>query len=346
MALSRAARTFNKSPTAENFRKLADQQPAEATSWVREFGFSAKLPERLLTGIDNTLWDGTLTATQKTKKLEKLLATYERRIERAIANATQADEVSPVNLGWTTVESPAQVYSGRLVKSTNGVLQLKTAKGTYAIAGPSSTQLSTSDLSTFLGNTVSIRGYLENAAAGRGKALLVTEWTPGQHRDFVSGRVASEGEKIGIRVNDEKFVEITNPQFKSLLKDWERAGMTFPGEVKRVGKRWVFEGAQPVVNLLTSLGDPPPGTRGQYTGAITPAQGTTVKPTTITGPKVTTQGYVRRFIAGRIVAQQNRMGYPARAFEMAKAWKACDGAGTAKSAVEFFRPVADGAGQL
>lgn len=357
MALSRVARAFNKNPTVENFRRLVQERPAEAATWVRDFGGNAELPRRLIDGLDNTRWDTSLSAAEKTKKLEKLLATHGKSVERAIEKATKADELSPLNLGWSTVESEAQVLQGRLSKGANGNMSFKTSKGTYPIAQAGDSQLATRDISTFSGSTVSIRGYLEKASSGRGKALVALEWTPGQHKDFVSGRVAKEGDKLGIRVSTDKFVEITNPEFKALLASWEKVGLSFAGEVKKVGKGWVFAGPQPEqVHMLTSLGDPPAGAKGQYSGAITPSPMTSSTPTVVIGPKVDTAGYVRRFVAGRIVAPDpaaapppNPYGgaYPSRTFEMAKAWKGIDGnVGYTDDSGLQFSPVYDGAGDL
>lgn len=359
MALSRVARAFNKNPTVENFRKLAHERPAEAATWVRDFGDSAGLPRKLLDGLDSTRWDSNLSDAEKTKKLEKLLVTHGKSVEKAIAKATKADEVSPLNLGWSTAESEAQVTQGRLSKGANGNVSLKTSKGTFAIAQAGDSQLATRDISTFAGSTVSIRGYLEKASTGRGRALVALEWTPGQHKDFVSGRVAKDGEKIGIRVSTDKFVEITNPEFKALLQSWEKVGLSFAGDVKKAGKGWVFDGPQPdEVHMLTSLGDPPAGAKGQYSGAITPSPMTSSTPTVIIGPKVDTTGYVRRFVAGRIVAPDpaataalppNPYGtmYPSRTFEMAKAWKGIDGnVGYSNDSGLQFSPVYDGAGNL
>lgn len=352
MALSRAARAFNKNPTVENYQKLAREQPAEAAAWVRDFSSSAGLPQRLREGIDQTRWDGALTAAEKTKKLEKLLATNEPRITRAIAKAIEADAVSPVNLGWTTAEATAQVLQGR-VGLKDGVLEFRTAKGTFELAD-GETQIATRDIATFRGSTLSVRGYIEKASSGKGRTLTPQEWTPGQHADFVSGRIERDGNKVGIKVNDEKFVELTHPETKKLFADWERVGFSFAGEVKQVGKRWVYDGAPPeTVHMLTSLGDPPAGgPKGQYTGAITPSPLTSSTPTTITGPRVETQGYVRRFVAGHIVPPPANApapapgGYPTRTFEMTKAWRPIDGRTDYRDSGVAFSPLYDGAGDL
>lgn len=351
MALSRLARSFNKTPTVENFKKLAQAKPAEAASWLENFGGSDKLPQRLVQGLQNTRWDQRLTPAEKLAKMEKLLGTHEASISRAITTAIKADEASPVDLGWSSVQTAPDVVKGRLQKSSTGELTLKTSKGNIAISASLDSQLATNDISTFLGSTVSIRGFFGTKSGGKGKTLTAMEWTVGQPRDFVCGRVEVSGNKVGIRVSSEKFVEVTHPEFKAQLKSFERTGFTFAGEVRQDGKRWVFEGPQPEeIHMLTSLGDPPSGANGQYTGAITPSPMSSSTPTTITGPRISTQGYQRRFIAGKIVTPGPSDGlssFPARAFEMSKAWKTMSGstAYSNDSGIEFS-PVYDGAGQL
>ena len=84
------------------------------------------------------------------------------------------------------------------------------------------------DVMAFAGKQVSIRGHLDES----GKTVRVTEFAPGNAKDFTTGRVLVQGNQVLVRTRGRGFVEVTDPKLKAELGAHNNLGVILTGETK------------------------------------------------------------------------------------------------------------------
>lgn len=82
------------------------------------------------------------------------------------------------------------------------------------------------DVMAFADQEVTIRGFLDQS----GKALRVTEFSPGKVQDFVSGRVVVSGDDVQIRARGRGLISVKDKALKAELKQHNNLGVILEGK--------------------------------------------------------------------------------------------------------------------
>lgn len=244
--LSPAARKFSSAvPTPAAFRQLAKAEPHLAATWLVRFADCA--------GLTGGAIDQLKALEQKKFQSEpKRAAAFEAFFND---NAKLADMVDLANvqtarattLGFTVVDPGAAKKPALLtgtVKMTGGVLQLEVAGKTYKVdsanwqASLQFEYFEANALGAFDGKTVTVKAY----PTGTDDLIAVEEFSPGVGTDFVSGRLQQQGDKMGVRVRPDKWVEIADPTLQKTLRGLPKLGVILPGKVVQEGDKFVLKG--------------------------------------------------------------------------------------------------------
>lgn len=258
-SVTSAARGFDQSAkTGADLKKFWSEDPAGAATWLSEVARGSTNAPPALAELAK--------AAKLNAPADQLQAIVTRlftadqglfdSIGTAIATA-QAQAAGQANMGWTAAPAAAGAvgpaadalptaanFVGHLQKNDQGVVQFKTATGTYDV------DLSTTDWREEI-ETAFMRDKngqpqlmtMKGFPSVDGKRIYAQQFAPGSDPNFIAARVRVEGDKvylatIGWGASDK--IEVTNPEFKKLLKgddaqglaNYSPAGMILPGNVK------------------------------------------------------------------------------------------------------------------
>lgn len=234
--VSAAGRAFTSQPvTRESFEKYLKAAPKEAVTYAARLSEVLELKAPALTKLRAEAATGALTADHLTQAVQTALL--------GAVDLARTQQARAETLGWTA-ESPnrpmAPVVSGTLGQ-TGATLTLETERGTFTLESPNfgdgNTYLEHTLLRSFVGKTVSVAAWPAATLDGS-KRLSVESFAPGAGGPFVSGRLATDGAKVSIRVfpGDGGLVEIRTPALAQRLSELAQLGIILPLPVKHDAK--------------------------------------------------------------------------------------------------------------
>lgn len=217
--------------TPQAFQALVKQDPAGAKAWLKQVAAHA----------DNALSAEQLAAVNKALELKTdafakaplpLDALFGTAAVGAVGDNPALD--LPVIHGKLTVDRGAKVQTGeqgyrewpdlKLTLTTDDGRKLS-LESDHNSRSDIFQFIPGSDVMAFAGQDVSLRGHLDEA----GRALRVTEFSPGKVDDFVTGRVVVDGDAVMIRARGRGMVEVTDPALKAELAAHGNLGVILEG---------------------------------------------------------------------------------------------------------------------
>lgn len=220
-----AGAAFNTARTPQNFTAWYAEEREKATTYLKSVAVQTG-NVAALNAID-AIEAGT-DAAAALAAVGTVANIYAQIDAQGIA-AVQAARVG--TLGWEA-KGPAKqppALTGEL-SMVAGLPTLKTAAGTFTVQ--SINPVGANDISAFAGRVVTVRGWPDGTWQPGGTAtLMAEEWAPGTSHEFVTGRIAVDGDNVSIRVNPNKKVLITDATLKGVLKAYNELGIVLPGPV-------------------------------------------------------------------------------------------------------------------
>lgn len=201
----------------------------------------------------------TKTAAKKPAAAAKKPATKKPAAKKTDTFAKPAKKKAPVHTEGATAVKPKSTYPADprtpppltgVVSLENGQVYLASKAGKFQVVNTadgmndSTHFFSGQDVQAFQGRIVTVRGWPTDGwqTGQEGGTLAVEEWAPGKGADFVAGRVKIDGERVTIRVREDKSVEVDDATLKAALHDYDALGIVLPGAVDKQGDAWHFKG--------------------------------------------------------------------------------------------------------